>query len=136
MPRRPKAVPNEPLSRREREVLTILYAKGEATAAEVFEELPDFPSYNAARSTLRVLEAKGHVRQDGKRGRQHVYAPTVARDKARGSWVAHLVRTLFGGSATALVNTLIDERIASDEELARLERIIRNARTQRPGGKR
>jgi predicted transcriptional regulator len=116
----------EPLSRRERQVMTFIYARGEATAAEIFDG-HDFPTYNAARSTLRVLEGKGHLTHE-MRDRSYVYRSTVPPDRVRGSWLSHLVSTLFGGSATALVNTLIDEHIASDEELARLERLIRKAR--------
>ncbi len=112
-------------------MLSFLYAKGKATAAELLEQFPDFPSYNAVRSTLRVLENKGHVRHV-EQGRQYVYQPTVARERARRSWLQQLVQSMFGGSATALVNTLIDEKIAAPEELARLEQIIRAARR---GGK-
>lgn len=109
--------------------MAVIYEKNEATAQEVFDTLGDFPTYNAARSTLRVLEAKGHLQHE-QRGSSYVYQPTVARDQARGSWLNHLVRTLFGGSATALVTTLLDEEIASDEELARVERLIRSRRSQ------
>jgi len=133
--RRRRSKGDEPLSRRERQVLSFLYAKGEASAADVFGEAGNFPTYNAVRSTLRVLEAKGHVVHE-KRGRQYLYRPTVARETARRSWLAHLVQSMFGGSATALVNTLIDERIATGEDLARLEKLIRNARSGGRGGAR
>mgnify|MGYP003702724973 CR=1 FL=1 len=83
-----------PLSRRERQILDIVYAKGEATAADIQAAMDDPPSDSAVRSALRILEAKGHLkhRQEGPR---YVYVPTVTRASARKSALRHLVQTFF-----------------------------------------
>ena len=88
---------HDSLSRRERQIMDVVYRLGRATAAEVQEGLPDPPSYSAVRALLRVLEEKGHLRheQDGPR---NVYVPTVPRDAARSSAVRALLETFFGGS--------------------------------------
>src|SRR4051812_5381730 len=90
--------PHLDLSRRERQIVDILYAKGRATAADVQTALPDPPSYSAVRAMLRILEEKGHVRheQDGPR---YVYVPTVAADRAKKTAIRHVLRTFFNGSA-------------------------------------
>lgn len=120
------------LSRRERQIIDILYARGRATAAEVQELLPDPPSYSAVRAMLRILEDKGHVRhqQDGPR---YVYLPTVARDNAKRSALKHLLQTFFDGSAEQAISALLDDSSArlSDAELDRLASLIDQAR--RPG---
>jgi BlaI family penicillinase repressor len=117
------------LSRRERQIIDILYAKGRATAAEVQSGLPDPPSYSAVRAMLRILEEKGHVRheQDGPR---YVYLPTVARDNAKRSALRHMLRTFFDGSAEEAISTLLDDASTklSDAELDRLARLIDQAR--------
>lgn len=117
------------LSRRERQIVDILYARGRATAAEVQAALPDPPSYSAVRAMLRILEDKGHVRheQDGPR---YVYVPTVARDSAKRSAMRHIVRTFFDGSAEQAISALLDDSSArlSDAELDRLARLIDQAR--------
>jgi len=117
------------LSRRERQIIDILYAQGRATAAEVQAALPDPPSYSAVRAMLRILEDKGHVRheQDGPR---YVYVPTVARDSAKRSALRHLLQTFFDGSAEQAISALIDDsaRRLSDAELDRLARLINKAR--------
>jgi BlaI family transcriptional regulator, penicillinase repressor len=117
------------LSRRERQILDILYREGRATAAEVLAGLPDPPSYSAVRAMLRILETKGHVRheQDGPR---YVYSPTLTRDAAKRSALRHLVNTFFEGSASQVMAALfeISAREIDAEELARLKRLIRNAR--------
>src|SRR3954463_13791272 len=86
------------LSRRERQILDILYERGQATAAEVQAALPEPPSYSAVRALLRILEDKGHVRhqQDGPR---YVYLPTLAHDNAKRSALHHVLKTFFDGSA-------------------------------------
>ena len=96
------------LSRRERQILDILYQKGRATAAEVQADLPEPPSYSAVRALLRILEDKGHVRheQDGPR---YVYLPTVARDNAKRSALRHILQTFFDGSAEQAISALLDE---------------------------
>ena len=118
------------LSRRERQIMDVIYRLGRATAAEVLERLPDPPSYSAVRAMLRVLEEKGHVRheQDGQR---YVYLPTVAREKARKSALAHLVKTFFDGSVERAVTALLDSggRL-TDEEYDRLARLIKRARSE------
>jgi BlaI family transcriptional regulator, penicillinase repressor len=117
------------LSRRERQILDILYQRGQATAAEVQSALPEPPSYSAVRALLRILEEKRHVRheQDGPR---YVYLPTVARDNAQRSAMRHLLRTFFDGSAEQAISALLDDSSAtlSPAELDRLARMIDTAR--------
>ena len=119
------------LSRRERQIMDVLYRHGRATAAEVQAELPDPPSYSAVRAMLRILEGKGHTRheQDGPR---YVYVPTLARDKAKRSALKHLLNTFFEGSAEQVVAALLevsgDE--LSDADLTRLRRLIDEARDE------
>jgi len=117
------------LSRRERQILDILYQKGRATAAEVQSDLPEPPSYSAVRALLRILEEKGHVKheQDGPR---YVYLPTVARDNAKRSALRHILQTFFDGSAEQAISALLDEpstRLSRDE-LDRLATLIDGAR--------
>jgi len=117
------------LSRRERQILDILYERGEATAADVQAALPEPPSYSAVRALLRILEDKGHVRhkQDGPR---YVYLPTVARDNAKRSALRHVLKTFFDGSAEQAISALLDESSSklSPAELDRLARLIDTAR--------
>ncbi|MGB2714657.1 MAG: BlaI/MecI/CopY family transcriptional regulator [Vicinamibacterales bacterium] len=121
--------PHLDLSRRERQIVDILYSHGRATAAEVQAALPDPPSYSAVRAMLRILEEKGHVRheQDGPR---YVYLPTVARDNAKRSALRHMLQTFFDGSAEQAISALLDDSSArlSDRELDRLARMIERAR--------
>jgi predicted transcriptional regulator len=95
------------LSRREREILDIVYTRGHATAAEVREAMHEPPSDAAVRTTLRILVAKGHLRieQDGPR---YNYWPTVSPDAARRSELRHVLRTFFGGSTESALATLLD----------------------------
>src|SRR5262245_54061531 len=97
----------EHLSRRERQIMDVLYERGKASAAEVLEAMPDPPSYSAVRAMLRVLEEKGHAlhEQDGTR---YIYAPAVPREAARESALQRLVQTFFGGSTEQAVAALID----------------------------
>ena len=122
--------PHLDLSRRERQIIDILYSHGQATAAEVQAALPDPPSYSAVRAMLRILEDKGHVRheQDGPR---YVYLPTVARDNAKKSAMRHMLQTFFDGSASQAISALLDDPRAqfSDAELDRLARMIDKARS-------
>ncbi len=118
------------LSRRERQIMDVIYRRGRATAAEVLQDIPDPPSYSAVRALLRLLEEKGqvHHEQDGPR---YVYAPTVNRDRARRSALKHVVRTFFDGSATDAVAALLDgEAKLDDKELDRLSAIIEQARKE------
>src|SRR6201995_4037152 len=95
------------LSRRERQIMDILYSRGRATAAEIHEGLPDAPTYSAVRAKLRVLEEKGHVRHE-EEALRYVYLPTVARDTARRSALRHVVATFFEGSVEQAVAALLD----------------------------
>jgi predicted transcriptional regulator len=117
------------LSRRERQIMDVLYERGRATAAEVREALPDAPGYSAVRTLLRILEEKGHVRheQDGAR---YIYLPREPVTRVAESALARVVRTFFGGSVEQTVATLIssEEARLSDEELERLSQLIREAR--------
>jgi BlaI family penicillinase repressor len=121
--------PHLDLSRRERQIVDILYAKGRATAADVQAALPDPPSYSAVRAMLRILEEKGHVRheQDGPR---YVYVPTVAADRAKKTAIRHVLRTFFNGSAEQALSALLDQSDTrlSDHELDRLAKVIDRAR--------
>ena len=116
------------LSRREREVLDIVYARGHATAAEVRGAMQDAPTDAAVRTTLRILVAKGHLRiqQDGPR---YDYWPTLARTAAQRSELRHVLRTFFGGSTESALAALLDIRPGelTDEERRRLKRLIDNA---------
>ena len=119
------------VSRRERQILDVLYRLGRATAADIQQALPDPPSYSAVRTLLRILEEKGHVRhtQDGTR---YVYLPTVARDSARRSALRHMLNTFFEGSATHAIAALIDEdsKRLSDDDWDRLADMIERARNE------
>jgi BlaI family penicillinase repressor len=119
------------LSRRERQIMDLLFQRGRATAAEVQRGLPDPPSYSAVRAMLRILEEKGHVRHE-QEGPRYVYVARVDRDKARHSALRHLVQTFFDGSAEQAVAALIDDGAGrlTDEELARMGRMIAKARKE------
>ena len=122
------------LSRRERQIMDILFELGEAPAEDVRSRLPDPPSYSAARAMLRKLEEKGAVSHREEHLR-YVYAPAISRDEARESAVARLVRVFFDGSAARAVNALVDmsARELSAEELEHLSRTIEDARKRREG---
>src|SRR5437763_9228931 len=116
------------LSRREQEIIDIVYARGHATAAEVREAMRDAPTDAAVRTTLRIMVAKGHLRieQDGPR---YDYWPTVARETARRSELQHVVRTFFDGSTESALATLLDIQPGElgDDERRRLKRLIDKA---------
>ena len=113
------------LSRRERQIMDLLFQRGEATVAEVMDGLPDPPSYSAVRAMLRILEEKGQVRhrEDGPR---YIYQPVVAREAARKSAVKHLLRTFFDGSVEQALAALLDtsDRKLSQDEIERLSGLI------------
>jgi BlaI family penicillinase repressor len=123
--------PHAHLSRRERQIMDVIYKRGRATAADVLENMPSAPSYSAVRAMLRLLEDKGFVRheQDGPR---YVYLPTLSRDKARKSAMRQLLQTFFDDSAEQAVAALIDmsRPKMSDAELDRLSRLIDEARKE------
>ena len=116
------------LSRRERQIMDILHARGAVTAAEIREAMPDAPGYSAVRALLRILEDKGHVkhREDGPR---YVYLPRVSRENASRSAMKRLVTTFFRGSVTDAVAALLDSRDTklSDTELDKLREMIAQA---------
>jgi predicted transcriptional regulator len=117
------------LSRRERQIMDILYRKGSATAAEVLENMPDPPSYSAVRALLRILEQKGHLRHEESEGK-YVFMPTVSREKAKRSAIRHLVQTFFDGSPEQAVAALLDTSSTklSSDDLDRLQKLIDRAR--------
>jgi predicted transcriptional regulator len=120
------------LSRREREIMDIVYRLGRATAEEVRQAMAAPPSYSAVRALMRLLEDKGRLRHR-RDGRKYVYAPVVSPERARRSALRHLLRTFFDGSVEKAVASLIDLEgdAVSDEELERLSRIIKDARSTR-----
>jgi predicted transcriptional regulator len=115
------------LTRRERQIVDILYRRGRATASEVMEELPGEPSYSTVRTQLRVLEEKGHVRHE-EQGLRYVYMPAVPRGAARKSALRHLIDTFFDGSAEQVVGALLGGAGLSDEELERIADLVAKAR--------
>jgi len=123
--------PQHKYSRRERQIMDVLYRKGRATVAEILEGIPDPPSYSAVRAMLRVLEEKKHIRHEEKDLR-YVYVPVVTREKARRSAVAHLLDTFFDGSAEQAVATLLNvsARDLTAEDFDRLAALIDEARKE------
>jgi len=119
------------LSRRERQIMEILYQRGKASAAEVREGMEDAPSYSAVRAMLRVLEEKGHVRHQ-EEGLKYVYLPVVAREKAKRSAVKHLLDTFFAGSPEQIVAALLDVSSSrlTREELDRMAELIEKAKRE------
>ncbi|HET8675032.1 MAG TPA: BlaI/MecI/CopY family transcriptional regulator [Blastocatellia bacterium] len=119
------------LSRRERQIMDIIYKRTQATAADVMENLPDPPSYSAVRAMLRLLEEKGYVKhqQDGLR---YVYLPTVSREKARQSALKQMLQTFFDDSTEDAVATLLDmsKSKLSKADLDRLSALIEEARKE------
>jgi predicted transcriptional regulator len=117
------------LSRRERQIMDVLYRRGRATAAEVMAELTGEPNYSTVRTQLRVLEDKGHVLHD-EEGPRYVYAPAVPRHAARKSALKHLVETFFDGSAEQVVAAVLGGEASrlSDEDLERISELIEKAR--------
>ena len=119
------------LSRRERQIMDIIYQRGQATAAEVLDNLPDPPSYSAVRAMLKVLEDKGHIRHK-QQGPRYVFLPKVSREKAKRSAVQHLLQTFFDGSAENAVATLLDVSRSdlSNADLDRLNSLINQAKKE------
>ena len=118
---------SDPLSRRERQILDVLYAHGSATAADVLRALPDPPSYSAVRALLRILETKGHARHE-QQGTRYVYLPVVPRDSARQSALTRLIKTFFEGSAAQAAAALLDSSSLSKAELEHLSSLIERAK--------
>ncbi|HKC40181.1 MAG TPA: BlaI/MecI/CopY family transcriptional regulator [Gemmatimonadales bacterium] len=122
---------NTQLSRREREIMDVIYRSGRATAAEVLDQLAEPPSYSAVRALLRVLEDKGHLRHE-EDGPRYVFLPTVPRERALQSALRQLLHTFFDGSTEQAVAALLDLSSArlSDAELQRLSQLIADARKE------
>jgi BlaI family transcriptional regulator, penicillinase repressor len=121
-----------PLSRRERQIMDIVYRRGEATAADVLGDLPDPPTYSAVRAALRLLVSK-ELLEHRAEGKRYVYRPTTPRSRARTSALRHLLRTFFNGSPEQVVNTLIEDTRPSPAELDRLAKLIEQARRAEEG---
>jgi predicted transcriptional regulator len=118
-------------TRREREIMDILYRRERATAAEVLEDMTNAPTYSAVRALLRILEDEGHIKhvQDGPR---YIYLPAVARNDARKSALSHVVATFFDGSVEDAVVALVESSRTklSKEELDRLSQLIAKAKKE------
>jgi predicted transcriptional regulator len=122
------------LTRRERQIMDILYRRGRATAGEVMAELTGNPSYSTVRTQLRVLESKGHVRHE-EEGLRYVYMPALPRRAVRRSALRHLVETFFEGSTEKVVAALLGAEGArlSADELERIAQLV--ARARKEGGR-
>lgn len=120
------------LSRRERQIMDVLYQRGQASVSDVLAALGSKPHYSTVRAQLRVLEEKGHLRHE-ERGLRYIYFPTVPPDVARRSALRHLVETFFDGSTERVVAALLGGEVAriSPEELDRLARMIAKCRKER-----
>lgn len=121
--------PHPDVSRRERQIMDIIYRRGQATAAEVQEDLPDPPGYSAVRAMLRKLEEKGHL-EHIQVGPRYVFRATLPHEEAQESALRRLVRTFFGGSTTRAVAALLDNSAEdlSDQELEELAGLIDHVR--------
>jgi len=119
------------LSRRERQIMDILYQRGKASASDVRDSMEAAPGYSAVRAMLRVLEEKGHVKHQAE-GLKYVYVPVVARDKAKRSAVKHVMETFFNGSAEQIVAALLDVSSTrlTREELDRMSEMIEQAKKE------
>jgi BlaI family transcriptional regulator, penicillinase repressor len=120
------------LSRRERQIMDILFAMGRASGPEIQERLPDQPSYSGVRTILRVLERKGHIRHI-EEGMRYIYLPVMTREKATKSAIERLVTTFFDGSVKAAAAAFLDPSTAnlSKDDLKELELMIRRARKEK-----
>jgi predicted transcriptional regulator len=125
------------LTRRERQIMDILYRRGRATALEVMTDLSGTPNYSTVRTQLRVLEAKGHVRHE-EEGVRYVYMPALAHRAARKSALRHLVETFFDGSTEKVVGALLGGEGArlSDGELERIAALVAKAKKDKKEGMR
>jgi predicted transcriptional regulator len=120
-----------PLSRRERELLDVIYRLERATATEIHAQLKNPPTPTTVRGLLRVLEAKGHIRHEHE-GKRYVYFPRTPRSEAGRSILQHVISTFFAGSPSEAVAALVGQRDAlSDEEIARLTAVLQKARRGR-----
>jgi len=121
------------LSRRERQIMDILYSRGDSSVSEVLEALPDAPTYSTVRALLKILEDKGHI-EHSEVGLRYVYRPTQTYGAVAKSTMEQVVDVFFGGSVEKAVATLLSMKDRpSDEELNRLEEMIQQARTEERG---
>lgn len=123
--------PDSKLSRRERQIMDVIYRLGKATAADVQQGLPEVPNYSTVRAQLRVLEEKGYLRHQ-EQGMRYVFLPTIPREQARASALRRLVETFFDGSAEQVVTALLDGSAGklSEAELKRLSGLIEKAKKE------
>lgn len=133
----PRAASEPPLSRRERQIMDLMYAAQRATASEIQKRMPDELSYSTVRTLLRILENKGYLRHR-EEGLRYVYEPAVPREAARRSALQRILRTFFDGSARQAVAALLDPKMfrLSEEELDELSALIERARNNSAGKKR
>lgn len=117
------------LSRRERQIIDVLYRLGEAGAAEIAAHLPDRPAYNTVRVTLGVIERKGFVRHR-RDGQRYVYVPAIAHERAKRSAIAHVLRTFFSNSPSAAIMALLDHSPDALEarDLAEIRKLVQRAK--------
>jgi predicted transcriptional regulator len=115
------------LSRRERQLMDIVYQRGSVSVADVLEDLPDEPSYSTVRALLRILEEKGHLTHE-KDGKRYIYRPIQPRQQAGRSALKQIFHTFFDKSVEKTVMTLISDADLSDEELDRLGQLIESAK--------
>src|SRR3954468_17065605 len=120
--------PLHSLTRRERQIMDVLYRRGRATAAAVIADLPGSPNSSTVRTQLRVLEDKGHVRHE-EEGLRYIYMPAVPRAAARKSALRHVVDTFFDGSAEQVVAAVLGGEATrlSDEDLTRIADLVAKA---------
>lgn len=121
--------PAHDLSRRERQIMDVIYQRGQATAVDVAAAIPDPPSYSAVRALLRILEEKGYLRHE-QQGQRYVFLPTVRRANARRAALKGLVQTFFDGSVEDTVAALLGQQKLAPEELERLAALIDEARKE------
>jgi BlaI family transcriptional regulator, penicillinase repressor len=122
------------LSRRERQIMDVVYERERATGAEILAAMPDPPSYSAVRATLRILEEKGHLRHE-EENQRYVYLPVVPKRRASVPALWHLIDTFFEGRPERVVATLLDSTTGklTGEELDRMAQMIESARKERKG---
>jgi len=120
------------LSKRERQIMDVLYKLQRATVGQVLSQLANRPHYSTVRAQLRILEQKGHVRHE-EHGLRYVYSPVVPRDIARRSALRHLIDTFFEGSAEKVVSALLGGEVhtLSPDELSRLRQIVSRSKKEK-----
>src|SRR5436853_827895 len=130
-PQKDDAAPHQTLTKRERQIMDVLYRRGRATAGDVMEDLSGNPNYSTVRTQLRVLEEKGHVTHE-EEGLRYVYTPAVPRSSARKSALRHLVETFFDGSAENAVAALLggEGSKLSEEQLEKIADLVKKSRAR------